>query len=74
MAPGDNTGKDYFREPGGVLFEIAADPPGFTADEADAERGTKLLLPPWLEPHRGELEQVLPRLRLPQWRAQAGGE
>jgi glyoxalase family protein len=55
----------YFREPGGVLFEVATDPPGFTADE-DAERlGGSLKLPPWLEPRRGELEQVLPPLRVP---------
>jgi catechol 2,3-dioxygenase-like lactoylglutathione lyase family enzyme len=57
----------YFREPGGVLFEIATDPPGFTVDEAPAQLGSQLRLPPWLEPHRSELERVLPRLRLPEW-------
>lgn len=57
----------YFREPGHVLFEIATDPPGFTADEPAAELGTRLRLPPWLEPRRAELERVLPRLRLPEW-------
>jgi catechol 2,3-dioxygenase-like lactoylglutathione lyase family enzyme len=59
----------YFREPGGVLFEIATDPPGFTVDEAAAALGTRLRLPPWLEPHRPELERVLPPLRLPEWHA-----
>lgn len=56
----------YFREPGGVLFEIATDPPGFTVDEAETELGTHLMLPPWLEPRRVELERNLPPLRLPQ--------
>lgn len=55
----------YFREPGGVLFEIATDPPGFTRDESVAELGSRLRLPPWLEPHRAEVEGALPRLRLP---------
>lgn len=57
----------YFREPGGVLFEIATDPPGFTWDEPAESLGSQLRLPPWLEPHRAELEQVLPRLRVPGW-------
>jgi glyoxalase family protein len=61
----------YFREPGGVLFEIATDPPGFTADEAPVDLGTKLRLPPWLEPHRSQIEQVLPTLRLPEWHGKA---
>jgi catechol 2,3-dioxygenase-like lactoylglutathione lyase family enzyme len=56
----------YFREPGGVLFEIATDPPGFAIDEPAEELGSHLVLPAWLEPHRAELEEVLPRLRLPQ--------
>lgn len=55
----------YFREPGGVLFEIATDPPGFTADESVEELGTHLKLPPWLEPERAAIEQVLPPVRLP---------
>ncbi|MBI3667652.1 MAG: ring-cleaving dioxygenase [Acidobacteria bacterium] len=55
----------YFREPGGVLFEIATDPPGFTADEPPEQLGTRLKLPPWLEPHRAEIEQRLPPLHLP---------
>jgi glyoxalase family protein len=55
----------YFREPGGVLFEIATDPPGFAIDEPAEELGSHLVLPAWLEPHRAELEQVLPKVRLP---------
>jgi glyoxalase family protein len=55
----------YYREPGGILFEIATDPPGFTVDEAPEELGSKLVLPPWLEPERTKLETVLPPLRLP---------
>jgi catechol 2,3-dioxygenase-like lactoylglutathione lyase family enzyme len=50
----------YFHEPGGVLFEIATDVPGFTVDEPMGTLGTMLKLPPWLEQHRGELERVLP--------------
>jgi len=42
----------YFREPGGVLFEIATNPPGFTVDETAEDLGTHLVLPPWLEPIR----------------------
>jgi glyoxalase family protein len=57
----------YFREPGGVLFEIATDPPGFTADEASEQLGTRLRLPPWLEPQRSVIERLLPPLRLPEW-------
>jgi catechol 2,3-dioxygenase-like lactoylglutathione lyase family enzyme len=55
----------YFREPGGVLFEIATDPPGFTLDESAAELGTQLKLPPVYEPMRDRIEQVLPPVRLP---------
>lgn len=55
----------YFREPGRILFEIATDPPGFTVDEAGEELGTHLVLPPWLESSRAQLEAVLPALRLP---------
>jgi glyoxalase family protein len=53
----------YFREPGGVLFEIATDLPGFGTDEASEALGTALKLPPWLEPHRAEIERRLPPLR-----------
>jgi catechol 2,3-dioxygenase-like lactoylglutathione lyase family enzyme len=55
----------YYREPGGILFEIATDPPGFAVDEAPAELGSKLQLPPWLESARDELVTILPPLRLP---------
>jgi len=55
----------YFREPGGVLFEIATDPPGFTLDEAPGELGSALRLPPWLEPHRERIEAALPPLATP---------
>lgn len=50
----------YFRSPGGVLFEIATDSPGFAIDEPVAELGSSLRLPPWLEPRRAEIENVLP--------------
>jgi glyoxalase family protein len=53
----------YFREPGGVLFEIATDPPGFAIDETPASLGTALKLPPWLEPRRAEIERRLPPVR-----------
>jgi len=52
----------YFREPGGVLFEIATDQPGFAIDEPLASLGGALKLPPFLEAHRAELEAVLPAL------------
>ncbi|OKL38611.1 ring-cleaving dioxygenase [Pontibacter flavimaris] len=52
----------YFREPGGVLFEIATDNPGFGIDEPWDELGEHLLLPPQYEPRRAELEAVLPKL------------
>jgi glyoxalase family protein len=55
----------YFREPGGVLFEIATDPPGFTVDEVAENLGTRLMLPPWLEPRREAIEADLPALRMP---------
>ena len=54
----------YFLEPGGVLFEIATDGPGFTADESLSSLGEKLVLPPWLEASRVQIEQALPPLRL----------
>ena len=55
----------YFREPGGVLFEIATDPPGFGADEEPERLGEQLKLPTWLEPQREQLEEVLQPLRVP---------
>lgn len=58
----------YFREPGGVLFEIATNGPGFTADESPDSLGQSLKLPPWMESDRAELEKVLTPLRLPEWK------
>lgn len=55
----------YYREPGGVLFEIATDGPGFTVDESVDELGRNLKLPAWLESRRDRLEARLPELRLP---------
>jgi glyoxalase family protein len=52
----------YFREPGGVLFEIATDNPGFMVDEPLAELGTHLLLPPQHEPLRAQIEAHLPKI------------
>lgn len=52
----------YFREPGGILFEIATDDPGFAADEEVAALGTALKLPAFLEPRRAAIEAVLPDL------------
>lgn len=52
----------YFREPEGVLFEIATDGPGFNRDESEAELGTELKLPPWLESERERLEERLPEI------------
>jgi len=55
----------YFREPGGVLFEIATDTPGFDIDEPLLELGRSLKLPPWLEPSREAIENAVVPLRLP---------
>ena len=55
----------YFREPGGVLFELATDGPGFGRDEGLKNLGQQLMLPPWLEPRRQEIEAGLPELTLP---------
>ncbi|MFD0936509.1 ring-cleaving dioxygenase, partial [Methylobacterium trifolii] len=52
----------YFREPGGVLFEIATDAPGFAVDEAPESLGTALKLPAFLEPHRAGIEEALPAI------------
>jgi glyoxalase family protein len=52
----------YFREPGGVLFEIATDEPGFAVDEPVASLGEALKLPPQYEAQRGRIEAVLPAL------------
>jgi glyoxalase family protein len=55
----------YFREPGGVLFEIATDPPGFAVDEPAESMGTKLVLPRWLQDEHELIERELPRIVLP---------
>jgi glyoxalase family protein len=52
----------YFKEPGGVLFELATEGPGFAVDEDAAHLGETLVLPPWLEPERARIEQMLPPL------------
>ena len=56
----------YFKEPGGVLFELATDGPGFAVDEDEAHLGETLVLPPWLEPARPRIEEVLPSLKMHQ--------
>jgi glyoxalase family protein len=52
----------YFKEPGGVLFELATDGPGFAVDEDAARLGETLVLPPWLEGQRDAIERALPPL------------
>lgn len=52
----------YFREPGGVLFELATDSPGFDRDETVTTLGSGLKLPPWMEEERGRIESNLPAL------------
>jgi glyoxalase family protein len=63
----------YFREPSGVLFEIADDAPGFTVDGPVEELGTRIILPPFLEPQRERIEAVLTPLPDPRagWPAAA---
>jgi glyoxalase family protein len=66
----------YFREPGGVLLEIATDGPGFTKDEPLLELGRRLQLPPWMEPQREAIQAALPELKVPdadEWAAQGPG-
>ncbi|HJZ74284.1 MAG TPA: hypothetical protein VKE51_21250 [Vicinamibacterales bacterium] len=55
----------YFREPGGVLLELATDGPGFAIDEDAMYLGETLVLPPWLEAQRTAVEQALPPLSVP---------
>jgi glyoxalase family protein len=55
----------YFREPGGILFEIATDTPGFAVDEPVQELGSGLMLPPWLETQRSRIESVLEPIKRP---------
>jgi glyoxalase family protein len=54
----------YFMEPGGVLFELATDGPGFAVDEDPSKLGETLVLPPWLEPRRTDIEAGLPKIQL----------
>jgi glyoxalase family protein len=54
----------YFREPGGVLFELATDPPGFAIDESADKLGEALKLPTWLEGSRKNIEHRLPPIQL----------
>jgi glyoxalase family protein len=61
----------YYREPGGVLFEIATDPPGFALDESPEHLGERLMLPPQYESARSSLEPALPKLILPRLRSRA---
>jgi glyoxalase family protein len=56
----------YFKEPGGALFEIATDGPGFGVDETIDQLGQRLVLPPWLESQRAMIESTLPPLRDPE--------
>ena len=55
----------YFREPGGILFEIATEPPGFALDEKLDELGMCLRLPPWMESARSQIERILPPIHVP---------
>ena len=55
----------YFKEPGGALFEVATDGPGFAVDESIETLGERLVLPPWLEAQRSSIEAGLPPLRPP---------
>ncbi len=64
----------YFKEPGGALFEIATDGPGFGVDESMDQLGARLVLPPWLEPKRSAIEASLPPLRDPEPAAHAPTE
>jgi len=54
----------YFREPGGVIFELATDGPGFAVDESADDLGSELRLPPWLEQDRERIEAALPAIDL----------
>ena len=65
----------YFREPGGVLFELATDTPGFAVDEEPARLGQELRLPAWLERDRDRIEMALPWLgpSIERAGAEAGG-
>ncbi len=56
----------YFREPGGVLFELATDGPGFATDETPQGLGLELKLPSWMENSRSRIEAILPKIQLPE--------
>ncbi|MBD2844831.1 ring-cleaving dioxygenase [Paenibacillus sp. IB182496] len=60
----------YFREHGGILFEIATDPPGFARDEPVETLGEQLMLPEWFESQRAEIAAELPPIRLPYGRGE----
>lgn len=64
----------YFREPGGVLFELATDGPGFAVDEDPDRLGEALVLPPWMEDDREKIEAGLPPLQPPARAGAAGAE
>ena len=55
----------YYREPGGVLYEIATDSPGFTVDETPEKLGTSLSLPPWFQVRHERLDETLPPIVVP---------
>ncbi|WP_168123121.1 ring-cleaving dioxygenase [Paenibacillus sp. HB172176] len=57
----------YFREEGGILFEIATDPPGFARDEPQESLGEKLMLPEWYEGHRSEIQGLLKPFVVREW-------
>ena len=63
----------YFREPGGTLFELATDGPGFDRDEDPGRLGEQLVLAPWLEAHRKEIEAALTSLVMPRVGPQSRG-
>jgi glyoxalase family protein len=63
----------YFRERGGVLFELATDRPGFATDETVEGLGSGLRLPPWLEPDRPRIEAILPKVAVREVPVPAGG-
>lgn len=59
----------YFREPGGILFELATDGPGFATDETPETLGETLKLPSWMENGRSRIETLLPKIHLPERKA-----
>jgi Glyoxalase/Bleomycin resistance protein/Dioxygenase superfamily. len=63
----------YFREPSGVLFEIATDRPGFAIDEAPEKLGSELSLPPWFQVKRDKLDHDLPPIAVPTTAASGAG-